>query len=69
MTDDKFDDIEERRRQLADAEREAEDRLKAARAARKAFSEEHPQKRSWVTDRSPAIGPRAQHRGSIRSKP
>jgi len=42
MTDDKLDDIEERRRQLADAEREAQDRLTAARATLKAFNEEHP---------------------------
>ena len=42
MTDDEFADIEERRQQLADAEREARDRLTAARAALKAFNEEHP---------------------------
>jgi hypothetical protein len=42
MTDDESPDIEERRRQLADAEREAQDRLNAARAALKAFNEEHP---------------------------
>jgi hypothetical protein len=35
-------DIEERRRRLADEEREAEERLNAARAAAKAFNEEHP---------------------------
>ncbi len=42
MADDEFDDIEERRRQLADAEREAQDRLTAARTALEAFNKEHP---------------------------
>ncbi len=42
MTDDESQDIEERRRQLAEAEREAQHRLTAARAALKAFNEEHP---------------------------
>ena len=42
MPDDESHDIEERRRQLAEAEREAQDRLSAARAALKAFNEEHP---------------------------
>jgi hypothetical protein len=42
MTDSKPLDIEERRRQLADEEREAEERLEAARAASKAFNERHP---------------------------
>ena len=42
MTDDPPAGIEERRQQLADAEREARDRLTAARAALKAFNEEHP---------------------------
>jgi hypothetical protein len=42
MTDDPSKDIEERRQRLADAEREAQERLTAARAARKAFNEEHP---------------------------
>jgi len=42
MTDQESKSIEERRRQLADAEREAQDRLTAARAALKAFNEEHP---------------------------
>lgn len=45
MTDDKSEDVEERRRQLADAEREAQDRLTATRAALKAFNEEHPRNR------------------------
>ena len=42
MTDDETQDVEERRRRLADAEREAQDRLTAARAALKTFNEEHP---------------------------
>lgn len=42
MTDDETPDVEERRRQLADAEREAQDRLAATRAALKSFNEEHP---------------------------
>jgi len=42
MNDQSSPDIEERRRQLADAEREAQDRLTAARAALRAFNEEHP---------------------------
>jgi hypothetical protein len=42
MTDDETQDVEERRRRLADAEHEAQDRLTAARAALKAFNEEHP---------------------------
>jgi hypothetical protein len=62
MTDEKFQDIEDRRRQLSEEEREAQaaydreavssapvdrlqalqDRLTAARGARKAFNEEQP---------------------------
>ena len=42
MTDDKSEEIEERREELAEAEREARERLGAARAALKAFNEEHP---------------------------
>ncbi len=42
MPEDESDHIEERRQQLADAEREARERLTAARAALKAFNEEHP---------------------------
>jgi hypothetical protein len=42
MTDDKSEEIEERRGLLADGVREAQDRLTAARAALKAFNEEHP---------------------------
>lgn len=42
MTDPEPNEIEERRRQLADAEREAQDRLTAASAALRAFNEEHP---------------------------
>ncbi len=42
MTDDKSEDIEERRRELAETVREAQDRLTAARAALKTFNEEHP---------------------------
>jgi hypothetical protein len=42
MTDDESQDIEERRRLLAEGEREAQVRLAAARAALKAFNEEHP---------------------------
>jgi len=42
MADDQSEDIEERRQELADAEREARERLTAARAALKAFNEEHP---------------------------
>jgi hypothetical protein len=42
MTDNESQDIEELRRKLADAEGEAQDRLSAARAALKAFNEEHP---------------------------
>jgi len=42
MNDQSSPDIEERGRQLADAEREAQDRLTAARAALRAFNEEHP---------------------------
>lgn len=42
MTDDTSEDIENRRRQLADEEEGALKRLMAARAALKAFNEEHP---------------------------
>ncbi len=42
MPDDQSADIEERRQQLAEAEREARERLTAARVALKAFNEEHP---------------------------
>ena len=42
MPGDESEDIEERRPQLAEAEREARERLTAARAALKAFNEEHP---------------------------
>jgi hypothetical protein len=42
MSDDESQDIEERRQQLADAEREARERLTSARAALRAFNEEHP---------------------------
>ena len=45
MADYEPDDIEERRRQLAEAEREARERLTAARAALKAFKEVHPRSR------------------------
>jgi len=42
MPDDQSGDIEERRRRLAEAERESRDRLTATRAALKAFNEGHP---------------------------
>ena len=42
MTKDESEEIEERRQQLADAEREARERLTTAGAALKAFNEEHP---------------------------
>jgi hypothetical protein len=42
MADDEFEDIEERRQQLAEAERVARQRLTVAKAALKAFNEEHP---------------------------
>ena len=42
MTDNTSEDIDQRRRELADAVREAQDRLTAARAALKAFNEDHP---------------------------
>jgi len=42
MPVDESEEIEERRQELADAEREARERLTAARAALKAFNEEHP---------------------------
>jgi len=42
MPDDESEDIEKRRQQLAEAEREARDRLTTARAALKAFNEEYP---------------------------
>lgn len=42
MSNDKSDGIEEHRDQLADAVREAQTRLTAARAALKTFNEEHP---------------------------
>jgi hypothetical protein len=42
MSDDRTEEIEEQRRRLADQEREAQERLMAARAALKVFNEEHP---------------------------
>jgi hypothetical protein len=42
MIEDRSEDIDQRRRELADAVREAQDRLTFARAALKAFNEDYP---------------------------
>ena len=56
MSDDKSEEIEERRGLLADGVREAQDRLTAARAALRPSTRTTLPNRSWVTDLIPLPG-------------